>query len=151
RGIRLGQTTFAAPIMAANEPFRRYGQCGMELSTLLPNIGSCADDIALIRSMHHEAFDHAPGELEFTTGKDQPGRPTVGLWLVYGLGSESRNLPSYVVLLNGRAPKSRSYSWGSGFLPATYQGTLFRSRGTPVLNLQPPRDLSPDVNAAQLD
>lgn len=151
RGVRLGQTTFNAPIMAAHEPFRRYGQCGMELSTLLPNIGGCADDIALIRSMHHEAFDHAPGELEFTTGKDQPGRPTMGSWLVYGLGSESRNLPSYVVLLNGRAPKSRSYSWGSGFLPATYQGTLFRSQGTPVLNLQPPADLSRDVNAAQID
>ncbi len=89
----------------------------MELSELLPHIGSCADDIALIRSMHHEAFDHAPGELMTCTGKDMPGRPSIGSWLTYGLGSESQNLPGYVVLLNGRSPKARETGLGQR-LPA---------------------------------
>src|SRR5262245_45419033 len=101
-GVRLGQTTFAAPVMRSPFKFRKYGTCGTEMSELLPEIGRCADDIALVRSMHHEAFDHAPGELMLTTGKEQPGRPTMGAWLTYGLGSECRDLPGYVVLLNGR-------------------------------------------------
>ena len=93
----------------------------MELSELLPELGRCADDIALVRSMHHEAFDHALGEIMLSTGKEQPGRPTMGAWLTYGLGSECRDLPGYVVLLNGRSPKARSLVWGNGFLPATHQ------------------------------
>lgn len=151
QGIRLGQTTFKAPLMASPFKFRRYGQCGMELSEMLPHIGSCADDLTLIRSMHHEAFDHAPGELVFCTGKDQPGRPTVGAWLSYGLGSESRNLPGYVVLVNGRSPKAREYVWGGGMLPATHAGVLFRNSGSPILNLQTPADVKPDLHRAHLD
>ena len=150
-GVRLGQTNYNAPLMAARYGFRRYGRCGMEMSELLPEFGSCADDITLIRSMHHEAFDHAPGELELCTGKDIPGRPSMGSWLIYGLGTESRNLPGYVVLLNGRSPKARSLVWGNGFLPATYQGVLFRNQGTPILNLQTPRGITNDMHRAQLD
>lgn len=150
-GIRLGQTNFQAPLMGARYGFRRYGRCGMEMSELLPHLGSCADDITLIRSMHHQAFDHAPGELELCTGKDIPGRPTMGSWLIYGLGSESRNLPGYVVLLNGRSPKARSLVWGNGYLPATYQGVLFRNQGSPILNLQTPRGTTPAMHRAQLD
>ena len=150
-GIRLGQTNFNAPVMACKFGFRRYGQCGMEMSELLPHIGSCADDIALVRSMHHEAFDHGPGELFTCTGKDIPGRPSIGSWLTYGLGSESRNLPGYVVLVNGRGPKSREYMWGNGFLPATYQGVLFRGEGSPILNLGNPADVPDNLHRAQLD
>lgn len=150
-GIRLGQTTFDAPVMGHPFAFRRYGKCGMELSELLPQIGSCADDLTLIRSMHHEAFDHAPGELYLCTGKDQPGRPSIGSWLTYGLGSPSRNLPGYVVLLNGRAPKSRRLMWGSGFLPSTHEGVLLRSQGSPILDLKTPAGISPPLHRAQLD
>ncbi len=149
--VRLGQTNYAAPVMQSPFGFRRYGRCGMELSELLPSIGSCADDLALVRSLHHEAFDHAPGELMLCTGKDQPGRPTIGSWLTYGLGSVSRDLPGYVVLLNGRAPKARSLVWGSGFLPATHQGVLLRGRGSPILDLETPRDVPPAMHRAQLD
>jgi hypothetical protein len=151
RGIRLGQTNFQAPLMAARHRFRRYGRSGMEMSELLPQFGACADDITLIRSMHHEAFDHAPGELEVCTGKDIPGRPSLGSWLLYGLGSAARNLPGYVMLLNGRSPKARSLVWGNGYLPATYQGVLFRNQGTPILNLQSPRGMAPELHRAQLD
>jgi hypothetical protein len=150
-GVRLGQTNYSAPVMQSPWKFRRYGKCGMELSELLPEIGSCADDIALVRSMHHVAFDHAPGELMLCTGKDQPGRPTVGSWLTYGLGSASKDLPGYVVLLNGRSPKARSYVWGNGFLPATHQGVLFRGRGSPILDLATPKDITPEMHRAQLD
>lgn len=150
-GIRLGQTTFDAPVMGHPFAFRRYGKCGMELSELLPNIGGCADDLTLIRSMHHEAFDHAPAELYLSTGKDMPGRPSVGSWLTYGLGSPSRNLPGYVVLMNGRSPKARRLVWGSGFLPATHEGVLLRSQGSPILDLKTPADISPELHRAQLD
>lgn len=150
-GVRLGQTSYAAPVMQSPFKFRRYGKCGMELSELLPAIGGCADDIALVRSLHHEAFDHAPGELLLCTGKEQPGRPTIGSWLTYGLGSASKNLPGYVVLLNGRSPKARTLVWGSGFLPAAHQGVLLRGRGAPILDLDTPRDVTPEMHRAQLD
>jgi hypothetical protein len=151
QGIRLGQTGWSAPLMASPFGFRHYGECGTEMSELLPHIGSCADDIALVRSMHHEAFDHAPGELALCTGKDLPGRPSMGAWLTYGLGSESRDLPGYVVLVNGRGPKARELIWGNGFLPATHQGVLLRNQGSPILNLQNPPDISADLHRAQLD
>jgi hypothetical protein len=150
-GVRLGQTNFSAPVMQTPWKFRRYGKCGMELSELLPEIGSCADDIALVRSVHHAAFDHAPGELMLCTGKDQPGRPTIGSWLTYGLGSVSKDLPGYVVLLNGRSPKARSLVWGNGFLPATHQGVLFRGKGSPILDLETPKDITLQMHRAQLD
>jgi hypothetical protein len=151
QGVRLGQTTFGAPLMASPFAFRRYGRCGMELSELLPHLGSCADELTLLRACHHEAFDHAPAELEMCTGKDLPGRPSMGSWLLYGLGSESQNLPGYVVLINGRAPKARSLVWGNGFLPATYQGVPFRNQGSPILNLQTPNGISAAAHRAQLD
>lgn len=150
-GIRLGQTTFDAPVMGHPFAFRRYGRCGMELSELLPHLGACADETTLIRSMHHEAFDHAPGELVLSTGKDQPGRPSLGSWLAYGLGSPSRDLPGYVVLLTGRAPKSRRLLWGSGVLPASYEGVLLRSQGSPILDLKTPDGITPELHRAQLD
>src|SRR5436190_479412 len=149
KGIRLGQTTFAAPIMRSHFKYRRYGSCGMELSEMLPNLGSCADDLCLIRSMHHEAFDHAPGELEICTGKDRPGRPAMGAWLTYGLGSASRNLPGFVVLMNGRSPKARALLWGNAFLPAEHQGVLFRGKGSPILNLGLPQGVTPAAPRAQ--
>jgi hypothetical protein len=150
-GVRLGQTNYSAPVMQSHFKFRKRGHCGMELSELLPEIGRCADDIALVRSMHHEAFDHAPGELMITTGKEQPGRPTAGAWLTYGLGSESKDLPGYVVLINGRSPKARSYVWGSGFLPATHQGVLFRGEGSPILDLATPKEVTPQMHRVHLD
>jgi hypothetical protein len=151
QGVRLGQTNWGAPLLGCGTGFRRYGRCGMELSELLPHLGSVADDLCLIRSLHHEAFDHAPGELALCTGRDLPGRPTVGSWLLYGLGSESQDLPGYVVLMNGRAPKARSLTWGSGMLPAGYQGVLLRDQGPPILNLRTPAGITPEMHRAQLD
>lgn len=138
-------------LMGSRFGHRRYGQCGMEMSELLPHIGSCADEIALVRSMHHHAFDHAPGEVEMSTGIDIPGRPSLGAWLTYGLGSESRNLPGYVVLLEGRGPVARSMAWGSSFLPSICGGVLFRNKGEPVLNLENPPGLGDALQRGDLD
>lgn len=145
--IKPGQSV----VMASRCSFRRYGDCGMELSEYLPHIGSCADEIGLIRSMHHAAFDHAPGELEMITGKDQPGRPSFGAWLTYGLGSESQNLPAFVALINQRGPVARAMAWGNGFLPSVHQGVLFRNQGEPILDLDTPADISSRSHRAQLD
>ena len=145
-GVRLGQTRWDAPLMGSRTGFRKYGECGMEMSEMLPQIGSVADEIALVRSMHHEAFDHAPGELEIVTGKDSPGRPSIGAWLTYGLGSESANLPGYVVMINHRGPKAQALTWGSGFLPAMHQGMLLRNEGQPILNLKTPQGITPELH-----
>lgn len=152
KGIRF---SFVKPtqskLMGSRFAFRRYGECGMELSELLPHIGTCADDIGLVRSMHHAAFDHAPGELEMITGHDQPGRPSFGAWLTYGLGSESQNLPAFVALMNHRGPVARAMAWGNGYLPSVHQGVLFRNQGEPILNLETPAGIRPEWHRAQLD
>lgn len=138
-------------LMGSHFPYRRYGQCGMELSELLPHVGSCADEIALIRSMYTDQFDHAPAEIMFSTGTETPGRPSAGAWVLYGLGSESANLPGYVVLMTARGPVSRSSAWGSGFLPTNYSGVLFNGQGEPVLNLANPPGVTPELQRAQVE
>ena len=138
-------------LMGSHFPYRSYGRCGMELSELLPHVGSCADDITLIRSMYTDQFDHAPAEILFSTGTETPGRPSAGAWVAYGLGSESANLPGYVVLMTARGPVSRSSTWGSGFLPTNYAGVLFSNQGEPVLNLSNPPGVTPAMQRAQID
>src|SRR4051812_31183379 len=131
-----------ARLLGSPRKFTRHGRCGMELSDYLPHLATCADDIALIRSMHTEAFNHHPGQLMMNTGVPMFGRPSLGSWLNYGLGSESKTLPGYVVLTAGRGTSAGATAWTSGFLPSTYQGVLFRNQGEPVLNLNNPSGLS---------
>ena len=125
----------SAVLLGSPHKFRRYGKCGMEMSEMLPEIGSCADDIALIRSMHTEAFNHHPGELLMYTGSQNLGRPSIGSWINYALGSPSQNLPGYIVLAAGRAPSGGNTMFGSGFLPSKFQGVMFRNQGEPVQDL----------------
>jgi hypothetical protein len=131
-----------AVLLGSPRKFARHGQCGMELSDLMPHLGTCADDIALVRSMHTEAFNHHPGQLLMNCGSTMFGRPSMGSWLTYGLGSEAKSLPGYVVLNAGRGTSGGTSNWSSGFLPTTYQGVLFRNKGEPVLNLNNPAGLS---------
>jgi len=140
-----------ARIMPSRFGFRRYGDCGMEMSELLPGIGAVADRITLVRSTHTDSFDHGPAEILFATGDDSPGRPSAGAWISYGLGSESRELPSYVVLMTGRGPVSRSLTWGNAFLPNAHAGVLFRQTGEPLLNLSNPPGVPVEAQRAQLD
>ena len=141
----------SARLMGSPRTFRPHGECGMELSDLLPHLSTCVDDIALVRSMHCEQFNHLPGQLMMLTGSPLQGWPTLGSWLNYGLGSESQNLPSYVVMTTlGRGLPGGASSWSSGFLPSQHAGTLFRNQGSPVLNLASPDGISRDVQARSL-
>lgn len=140
-----------AVLMGSPRTFRKYGECGMELADILPNIGSCADDICLIRSMHTEAFNHHPGQLMMNTGVPTFGRPSIGSWLNYGLGTESQNLPGYVVLSAGRGTSGGATNWSSGFMPSTYQGVLFRNQGEPILHLNNPAGLPDEAQRRGLD
>jgi hypothetical protein len=132
--------------------FVRRGKCGMELSELLPHLGECADDITLIRSMFGEHFNHEPALYLTHSGRTIPGRPSVGAWVVYGLGSENQNLPAYVVLDDPkRLPINGIQNWQAGWLPPIFQGTRFRSEGLPLLNLKPREELPSALVEAQRD
>ena len=134
-----------ARLMGCPRTFTKHGESGMELSDFLPHLATCADDMCLIRSMHTEAFNHHPGQLLLNTGSQLFGRPSMGAWLNYGLGSESKNLPGFVVLTAGRGTSGGTSNWSSGFLPTTYQGVLFRNQGEPVLNLNNPDGVSDEM------
>jgi hypothetical protein len=151
KDLKLAFIKPTATVMGSPFQFKRYGKCGMEMSELLPNIGSCADDITLIRSMYSEAFNHHPGQLFLFTGSMVAGRPTLGAWVQYGLGSESQNLPGFVVLASGAGTSAGSDNWSSGFLPSTYAGTVFRSKGDPILYLSNPNGVSQAAQRLRLD
>ncbi|MBI86308.1 MAG: sulfatase [Planctomycetaceae bacterium] len=140
-----------AILMGSNRKFSRYGQSGMELCDLLPHLGTVADDLLLVRSMHTDQFNHHPGQLMMQCGRGDFGLPAMGSWLTYGLGTESQNLPGYVVLTSGRGSSGGATLWSSGFLPSTYAGVLFRDTGDPVLNLQNPMGLPPELQRAGLN
>ena len=130
--------------------FHKCGQCGMELSTLLPHLGEIADEMTLVRSMYGEHFNHEPALYLMHSGRTLPNRPSLGSWVVYGLGSENQNLPGYVVLDDPKGlPINRIQNWQSAWLPPVYQGTRFGSKGPPVLNLKPRRDLPSDLVQAE--
>jgi hypothetical protein len=140
-----------ARLMGSPRKFARHGQCGMEFSDLLPHMATCADDLLMVRSMHTEQFNHHPAQLVMHCGRAAFGLPTMGAWLNYGLGSESRNLPGYVVLSAGRGTSGGASLWQSGFLPSVYAGVQFRSQGAAVLNLENPAGLPPELQRAGLD
>jgi hypothetical protein len=140
-----------ARIMASHRKFTKHGQSGMEFSDLLPNLATCADDICMIRSMHTEQFNHHPGQIMMNCGSPLMGRPSMGAWLTYGLGSESDNLPGYVVLTAGRGTSAGAQNWASGFLPTSYAGVLFRSQGDPVQNLSNPPGITPEMQHYGID
>lgn len=140
-----------AKILPSARTFRRYGRSGMEFSDWVPHLGGCADDICMIRTMHTEAFNHDPGALLLSTGVTQFGRPSIGSWVAYGLGSESRDLPGFVVLGSGKGPNAGSNIWSNGFLPSVYQGTRFRSVGDPILYVSNTEGITSELQRARLD
>ncbi len=138
-------------LLGAKFLFNRNGQSGTELSELLPFTSQIADDICLIRSMHTDAVNHAPAQIMANTGSQQFGRPSLGAWTLYGLGSESENLPGYVVLSSANGTSGGASNWGCGFLPTIYAGIPFRSTGDPVLYLSNPKGFDDDTQRASLD
>jgi hypothetical protein len=132
--------------------FAKHGKCGAEVSELLPHLATVVDDITIVRSMVTDAFNHAPGQILMSTGSQQFGRPSFGSWATYGLGSESRDLPGFVVFSSGsKGPSGGNSNWGSGFLPTAYQGVQFRSAGDPVLYLSNPPGIDEQVQRESLD
>ncbi|MEQ1826408.1 MAG: DUF1501 domain-containing protein [Pirellula sp.] len=128
-----------AKLLGTRRSFGRHGQCGVELSELLPHTASIADEICWIKSMKTDVFNHGPAKLFMNTGFQAPGRPCFGSWVTYGIGSESHSLPGFVVLQSGpRGPRAGNALWSSGFLPTSFQGVPFRGTGDPILNLRNP-------------
>jgi hypothetical protein len=140
-----------AAVLASPRKFQKYGQSGLEFSDYLPHTATCADDICMVRSMFTEAFNHHPGQLMLMAGTLQTGRPSMGAWVVYGLGSESENLPGFVVLSSGVGTSGGSSNFTSGFLPSTYQGTMFRNSGDPILYLSNPPGVTKEMQREGLD
>jgi len=153
-GMTSGQKNF--PVVAPKFEFKQHGSNGLWLSELLPHTGKIVDDICVVRSMHTEAINHDPAITFMQTGSQQPGRPSMGSWLSYGLGSEAEDLPAFVVMISHGTGKDANQGlldrlWGSGFLPSNHQGVKFRSGSDPVLYLNDPSGIDRNLRRTMLD
>lgn len=151
KGYRAAFINPNSALLGPKYKFVPQGQCGMELSEVLPHIGSIADDICLIRSMQTTAVNHAPGQIFMNTGSEQFGRPSLGSWTLYGLGSEASDLPGFVVLTSAKGTSGGASNYGSGFLPTTYGGIPLRSAGDPVLYLSNPKGIDNQAQKESID
>jgi hypothetical protein len=140
------------PLMPSPFEFRKYGQSGVEVSELFPHIAQHVDELAVIRSVTGRSNDHVMAAYELATGTVRMGSPSLGSWVTYGLGSENQNLPAFVVIYDARGgPFGGPANWSSGYMPAAYQGTIFRAAGDPIIDLKPPKDIAPEKMRARLD
>jgi hypothetical protein len=152
QGYRAAFINPKSKLLGPKFPFAKHGQSGAELSELLPHLAKVVDDIAIVRGMATDAFNHAPGQILMSTGSQIFGRPSFGAWTTYGLGSESQDLPGFVVFSTGKkGPSGGNSNWGSGFLPTSYQGVQFRNTGDPVLYLSNPKGVDEAVQADSLE
>lgn len=139
-------------LLGTRQEFKRHGQSGIWVSDLMPHTGQIVDDITMVKSCATNLFNHAPAKLFMNTGSGIFGRPSMGAWVTYGIGSESNELPGFVVLLSGpRGPRGGSVNWASGFLPSTYQGVPLRGQGDPILNLSNPTGISAERQRRTID
>jgi hypothetical protein len=140
------------PLLKSPWKFEKYGQCGREVSSLYPHLSKHVDDLCFVHSFYTESTVHAPAMYQVNTGRILMGYPSMGAWITYGLGSESENLPAYVVMPQPEGtPEGGTPCWGAGFLPAVYQGTVFRPGPSPILNLHPPVGVTPERQRKTLD
>lgn len=152
KGERFAFIKGVPKLLGTPHQFKRYGQSGAEISDALPYLAKVADDICIVRSMKTDQFNHAPAQLFVQTGSARLGRPSMGSWLSYGLGTEGRNLPGFVVMLSGKnAPDGGASLWGSGFLPTIHQGVQLRAQGEPVLFLSNPEGMDPALRRRTFD
>jgi hypothetical protein len=152
KGYRAAFINPSAKLLGPRFKFARHGACGAELSELLPRLAEVVDDIAIVKSMVTDAFNHAPAQIMMNTGATQFGRPSMGAWVTYGLGSESRDLPAFVVFSSGsKGPSGGNSNWGSGFLPTVHEGVLFRGGGDPILYLSNPRGVDEPLQRESLE
>ena len=152
KGYRAAFINPNSKLLGPKFKFSKHGTCGAEVSEILPHLAGVVDDIAIVKSLVTDAFNHAPGQILMNTGSQQFGRPSIGAWATYGLGSESQNLPGFVVFSTGKkGPSGGNSNWGSGFLPTLYQGVQFRGGGEPVLFLSNPRGVDAELQRDSLD
>ena len=152
KGYRAAFINPNSKLLGTKFKFARHGQCGAEVSELLPHTAGVVDELAIVRSLSTDAFNHAPGQILMNTGSQQFGRPSMGAWCTYGLGSESRDLPGFVVFSSGsKGPSGGNSNWGSGFLPTVHQGVQFRTSGDPVLYLSNPPGVDESLARDSLD
>ena len=152
KGERFAFIKGVPKLLGSPHPFAQYGHSGAQLSALLPHLGKIADDVAIVRSLHTTQFNHAPAQIFMNTGHQIAGRPSMGAWVTYGIGSESADLPGFVVMLSGESqPDGGRSCWGSGFLPSDYQGVEFRRAGDPVLFLSNPDGVTSETRRRSLD
>lgn len=140
-----------AAVLGPRFSFARHGKSGLEISNALPSLARIADEICMIKAMRTDQFNHAPAQIFFNTGFQQPGRPSLGSWALYGLGAETQNLPGFVVLSTGSGISGGAACWSSGFLPSVYSGVRFRNQGDPILNVSTPAGISPSLQSKSLD
>ena len=140
-----------AALMASRFKFAQHGQSGAELSEMLPHLGEVADELAIIRSMWTTQFNHAPAQIFMNTGSPQLGRPAMGSWVTYGLGTEVDDLPGFIVLHSGGGASGGAHNWGCGFMPTLYQGVPFRSQGDPVLDVSNPKGVDARLQRDSID
>lgn len=152
KGKRFAFTSGVPKLLGTPRTFRQYGKAGAWMSDAIPHLHDVADDICIIRSMTTDQFNHAPAELLLFTGSPRPGRPSMGSWVTYGLGSENENLPGFMVLISsGVQPSGGQGCWGSGLLPSVFQGVQCRSKGDPVLDVSNPPGMDRDLRRKSLD
>jgi hypothetical protein len=140
-----------AAVLGPRYKFARHGKSGAELSEMLPHLAKVADDICLVKSVNTDQFNHAPAQIFFNTGFSQPGRPSLGSWVLYGLGAETQDLPAFVVMSTGSGLSGGSALWSSGFLPTVYTGTRFRNQGDPILNVSNPEGVDAKLQRETID
>ena len=140
-----------AAVLGPRFKFGKHGKCGAELSEMLPHLAKIVDDITIVRSLKTDQFNHAPAQIFFNTGFSQPGRPSLGSWLMYGLGAETESLPAFVVMSTGAGISGGSANWSSGFLPTVYTGVRFRNTGDPILNVSSPAGVDAKLQRQSLD
>ena len=139
-------------LLASRRKFQQYGQSGIHFSELVPNIAKVADDLVMLHGVSTDNFNHGPAKLFLNTGSTRPGRPSLGSWVTYGIGSESKDLPGFVVLQSGpRGPRGGAQLWSSGFVPSSHQGVPFRSTGDPILNLSNPTGINNEQQKQTID
>jgi hypothetical protein len=152
KGQRFAFTSGVPKLLGTPQKFAQHGKSGAWISVALPELAKVADDLTFIKSMYTEQFNHAPAELLLYTGSPNQGRPSAGSWVTYGLGSESKNLPGFIVLVSGGVlPSAGKAAWGSGFLPSVYQGVQCRTGGDPVLYISDPKGMDRSLRRLSLD
>ncbi len=140
-----------AALLGSRFAFGKHGQSGAELSEMLPHLAGIVDDVSFVKSVHTDQFNHAPAQIFFNTGSPLPGRPSMGSWVTYGLGSEANDMPGFVVLSSGDGTSGGAANWSCGFMPAAYQGVTLRGTGDPILNLSNPAGIDQAMQRAALD